>query len=90
MHDAKYLFNRVFKRLWADARSDVEAYVAHRGGPIFDAPAWNGQWDTVGEGRHLYMGWDAKYMLTAVQDVLDQAGLSPEVYVKYSYIGELM
>ena len=26
-------------------------------------------------------------MLTAVQGVLDEAGLAPEVFVKYSYIG---
>ena len=90
VHDVKYLFNRVFKRLWADSRSDVETFIGRRGGPIFDAPAWNGQWDALDGGRHLYMGWDAKYMLTAVQEVLDQAGISREVYVRYSYIGELM
>ncbi|SDO82024.1 Uncharacterized conserved protein, contains ParB-like and HNH nuclease domains [Nakamurella panacisegetis] len=90
VHDVKYLFNRVFKRLWADARPDVEVFIGRRGGPIFPAPAWNGQWDTLDGGRHLYMGWDAKYMLTAVQDVLDEAGVAAEVYVKYSYIGELM
>lgn len=90
VHDVKYLFNRVFKRLWADARPDVETFVSHRGGPIFDAPAWNGQWDALDGGHHLYMGWDAKYMLTAVQDVLDEAGLAAQVYIKYSYIGELM
>ena len=90
VYDVKYLFNRVFKRLWADAREDVEAFVGRRGGPIFPAAAWNGQWDALDGGRFLYMGWDAKYMLTAVQDVLDQAGISDQVYVKYSYIGELM
>jgi hypothetical protein len=36
------------------------------------------------------MGWDSKYMLTAVQGVLDEAGLAPEVFVKYSYIGNAM
>ncbi len=88
--DVKYLFNRVFKRLWADARPAVRVFVARRGGPIFDAPAWNGQWDELTEGQHLYMGWDSKYMLTAVQGVLDEAGLAPDVYVKYSYLGEAM
>ncbi|GGM13668.1 DUF262 domain-containing protein [Nakamurella endophytica] len=90
VHDVQYLFNRVFKRLWADARSDVEAFVARRGGPIFDAPAWQGHWDELAGGRHLYMGWDSRYMLTAVQGVLEQAGLATEVYVKYSYIGDAM
>ena len=88
--DVKYLFNRVFKRLWADDRSAVEAFVAHRGGPIFETAAWNGQWDELSGGRHLYMGWDSKYMLTAVQGVLEEAGIAERVYVKYSYIGELM
>ncbi|GAA1951763.1 DUF262 domain-containing protein [Microbacterium deminutum] len=90
VHDVRYLFNRVFKRLWADAREDVVAFSAQRGGPIFPAPAWNGLWDELDESRFLYMGWDSKYMLTAVQGVLEQAGLAPEVFVKYSYIGAAM
>ncbi len=90
VHDVKYLFNRVFKRLWADSREHVVAYSARRGGPIFAAQAWNGQWDVIDEGRFLYMGWDSKYMLTAVQGVLEEAGLAPEVFVKYSYIGAAM
>ena len=40
--------------------------------------------------QFLYMGWDSKYMLTAVQGVLEEAGLAPEVFVKYSYIGAAM
>ena len=36
------------------------------------------------------MGWDSKYMLTAVQGVLEESGLAPEVFVKYSYIGAAM
>ena len=48
VHDVKYLFNRVFKRLWADAREDVVAFSARRGGPIFEAQAWNGHWDRAG------------------------------------------
>ncbi|GAA1989375.1 DUF262 domain-containing protein [Microbacterium pumilum] len=90
VHDVKYLFNRVFKRLWADSRDDVVAFSARRGGPIFAARAWNGQWDVLGEAQFLYMGWDSKYMLTAVQGVLEEAGLAPEVFVKYSYIGAAM
>ena len=90
VHDVRYLFNRVFKRLWADSREHVVAYSARRGGPIFPAQAWNGQWDVIAEGQNLYMGWDSKYMLTAVQEVLEEAGLAPEVFVKYSYIGAAM
>jgi hypothetical protein len=90
VHDVKYLFNRVFKRLWADSRENVVAYSARRGGPIFPAQAWNGQWDELAEGQYLYMGWDSKYMLTAVQGVLEESGLAPEVFVKYSYIGAAM
>ena len=54
------------------------------------AQAWNGQWDALDESNFLYMGWDSKYMLTAVQGVLEEAGLAAEVFVKYSYIGAAM
>ena len=88
--DVKYLFNRIFKRLWADSRQSVIDFSARRGGPVYPAMAWNGQWDELAEGQYLYMGWDSKYMLTAVQGVLDEAGWASEVFVKYSYIGDAM
>ncbi|WP_159498552.1 DUF262 domain-containing protein [Microbacterium sp. 18062] len=88
--DVKYLFNRVFKRLWADSRADVVAFSERRGGPVYDTMAWNGQWDALGEGAFLYMGWDSRYMLTAVQGLLEESGLASEVFVKYSYIGNAM
>ena len=88
--DVKYLFNRVFKRLWADAREAVVSYSARRGGPVYTAQSWNGQWDRLDDQHSLYMGWDSSYMLSAVQGVLEEAGLAPEVFVKYSYIGEAM
>jgi hypothetical protein len=88
--DVKYLFNRVFRRLWADARPAVIAYSQDRGGPIYGAPSWNGQWDRLDDEHWLYMGWDSSYMLTAVQGALEEAGIAPEVFVKYSYIGAAM
>jgi len=88
--DVKYLFNRVFKRLWADSRASVVDYSARRGGPVYPEMAWNGQWDQIADGQYLYMGWDSKYMLSAVQGVLDEAGWASEVFVKYSYIGDAM
>jgi hypothetical protein len=90
VQDVKYLFDRVFKRLWADAREHVVEFSARRGGPIFEAQAWNGQWHALDETHFLYLGWDSKYMLTAVQGVLEESGLASEVFVKYSYIGEVM
>jgi hypothetical protein len=36
------------------------------------------------------MGWDSKYMLAAVQGVLEESGIASEVFVKYSYIGDAM
>ena len=90
VYDVRYLFNRIFKRLWADSRAAVDAFSTRRGGPIYPAQSWNGQWDALDESNFLYMGWDSKYMLTAVQGVLDEAGLAPEVFVKYSYIGNAM
>ncbi|GAA1467621.1 DUF262 domain-containing protein [Microbacterium thalassium] len=88
--DVKYLFNRIFKRLWADSRASVVSYSARRGGPVYTAPSWNGQWDRLDDDNHLYMGWDYSYMLAAVQGVLQEAGIESEVFVKYSYIGEAM
>ena len=90
VHDVKSLFNRVFKRLWADSHENVVAFSARRSGPIFGAQSWNGQWDELDESHFLYMGWDSKYMLTAVQGVLEESGLASEVFVKYSYIGDAM
>ncbi|MDW4572691.1 DUF262 domain-containing protein [Microbacterium sp. M3] len=88
--DVKYLFNRVFKRLWADSRESVVRYSARRGGPVYTAQSWNGHWDRLDDEHSLYMGWDSSYMLSAVQGVLEEAGLAPEVFVKYSYIGDAM
>jgi hypothetical protein len=88
--DIKYLFNRVFKRLWADSRAAVVSFSDRRGGPVYESRAWNGQWDEIGDGAFLYMGWDSRYMLSAVQGVLDEAGSAAEVFVKYSYIGNAM
>ena len=90
VHDVKALFNRVFKRLWADSHENVVAFSARRGGPIFDAQSWNGQWDGLDESHFLYMGWDSRYMLTAVQGVLEESDVASEVFVKYSYIGDAM
>ncbi|WP_165065521.1 DUF262 domain-containing protein [Marisediminicola senii] len=90
VYDVKYLFNRIFKRLWADSREHVVALSARRGGPIFGAQAWNGHWDTLDDEHFLYMGWDSRYMLTAVQGVLEESGIASEVFVKYSYIGDAM
>lgn len=90
VYDVKYLFNRVFKRLWADSREAVLTYSGRRGGPVYTAQSWNGQWDRLDDEHSLYMGWDSSYMLSAVQGVLEEAGLAPEVFVKYSYIGNAM
>ncbi|MFT4229022.1 MAG: DUF262 domain-containing protein [Microbacterium sp.] len=90
VHDVKALFNRVFRRLWADARDQVVAFSARRGGPIFPARSWNGPWDELDDEHFLYMGWDSRYMLTAVQGVLEEAGAAHEVFVKYSYLGAAM
>jgi hypothetical protein len=45
--DIRYLFNRIFKRLWADSRQSVIDFSARRGGPVYPAKAWNGQWDEL-------------------------------------------
>ena len=88
--DVKYLFNRVFRRAWTDTRPAALAYCAAHGGPIYDEKSWNGQWDELDETHFLYMGWDSNYMMTAVQGVLEESGIASEVFVKYSYIGNVM
>ncbi len=88
--DIKYLFNRIFTRLWADARPAVIEFSSRRGGPVFDAKSWNGHWDSLDESHFIYLGWDSRYMLTAVQGVLEQTGFASEVFVKYSYVGDAM
>lgn len=90
VYDVRYLFNRVMRRAWTDTRAAALSYSAAHGGPIYDAMAWKGQWDDLGEGHHLYMGWDSNYMMNAVQGVLTEAGIASEVFVKYSYIGNVM
>ncbi|MGM1016437.1 MAG: DUF262 domain-containing protein [Actinomycetota bacterium] len=85
IYDVKSLFNRIFRRGWADTHDAVVAFSARRGGPIYDAQAWNGQWDALDAQHSLYMGWDAKYMMTAIQGILEESGLASEVFVKYSY-----
>ncbi|MBO9626061.1 MAG: DUF262 domain-containing protein [Microbacterium sp.] len=88
--DVKYLFNRVMRRAWTDTREAAVAYCATHGGPIYSEMAWKGQWDQLDEGHFLYMGWDSNYMMNAVQGILDESGIASEVFVKYSYIGNVM
>lgn len=90
IYDVVSLFRRIFARLWADARPSVVAFSDRRGGPVYDERAWNGQWEDFSDGAHLYLGWDSRYMLSALQGVLDEAGIAAEVFVKYSYIGNAM
>ncbi|MFS0912840.1 DUF262 domain-containing protein [Microbacterium sp. 179-I 3D2 NHS] len=90
VYDVKHLFNRVFRRAWSDTRDAAVSYCAAHGGPIYEETAWKGQWDQLDDSHHLYMGWDSTYMMSAVQGVLDEAGIAAEVFVKYSYIGNVM
>jgi hypothetical protein len=90
VYDVKHLFNRVFRRAWTDTRPAAVSYCAKHGGPIYDAMAWKGQWDALDDTHFLYMGWDSNYMMNAVQGVLEESGIAAEVFVKYSYIGNVM
>jgi hypothetical protein len=88
--DVRALFNRVFRRAWTDDRPAALSYSAAHGGPIYSEMAWKGQWDALDDENFLYMGWDSNYMMNAVQGVLAESGISAEVFVKYSYIGNVM
>lgn len=88
--DVRALFNRVFRRAWTDDRTAALAYSAAHGGPIYTGMAWKGQWDSLDDSTFLYMGWDSNYMMNAVQGVLAESGIAAEVFVKYSYIGNVM
>ncbi len=88
--DVRALFNRIFRRAWTDDRAAALSYSAKHGGPIYGEMAWKGQWDELDESHFLYMGWDSHYMMTALQGVLEECGIAAEVFVKYSYIGNVM
>ncbi|WP_175986178.1 DUF262 domain-containing protein [Microbacterium tenebrionis] len=88
--DVRALFNRVFRRAWTDDRESALAYSAAHGGPIYAGTAWKGHWDALDETHFLYMGWDSNYMMNALQGVLEESGIAAEVFVKYSYIGNVM
>lgn len=88
--DVRALFNRIFRRAWTDDRPAALAYSAAHGGPIYSEMAWKGQWDALDDETFLYMGWDSNYMMNALQGVLEESGISAEVFVKYSYIGNVM
>ncbi|MEJ1087011.1 DUF262 domain-containing protein [Microbacterium sp. Mu-80] len=88
--DVKALFNRIFRRAWTDDRAAALSYSAKHGGPIYDEMAWKGHWDALDASHFLYMGWDSNYMMTALQGVLEESGIAAEVFVKYSYIGNVM
>ncbi|WEK59983.1 MAG: DUF262 domain-containing protein [Candidatus Microbacterium colombiense] len=90
VYDVKHLFNRVFRRAWTDTRDAAVDYCETHGGPIYDEMAWKGHWDALDDTHFLYMGWDSNYMMNAVQGVLDESGIAAEVFVKYSYIGNVM
>ena len=90
VYDVKHLFNRVLRRAWTDARESALRYSAHHGGPIYDEMAWKGHWDELDDSHFLYMGWDSNYMMSTVQGVLEESGIAAEVFVKYSYIGNVM
>lgn len=88
--DVRALFNRVFRRAWTDDRAAAVTYCAAHGGPIYNEMAWKGQWDSLDDENFLYMGWDSNYMMNALQGVLEESGIAAEVFVKYSYIGNVM
>jgi hypothetical protein len=88
--DVRALFNRVFRRAWTDDRPAALAYSAAHGGPIYPEMAWKGHWDALDDENFLYMGWDSNYMMNALQGVLEESGIAAEVFVKYSYIGNVM
>ncbi|MFJ4045338.1 DUF262 domain-containing protein [Microbacterium sp. NPDC089987] len=88
--DVRALFNRIFRRAWTDDRAAALSYSAKHGGPLYSEMAWKGQWDEFDESHFLYMGWDSHYMMTALQGVLEESGIATEVFVKYSYIGNVM
>ena len=88
--DVRALFNRIFRRAWTDDPAAALAYCAAHGGPIYDRMAWKGQWDRLDDANFLYMGWDSNYMMNALQGVLEESRIGAEVFVKYSYIGNVM
>jgi hypothetical protein len=85
VYDIKALLRRVTKRLWTDRPDDVLAYSAANGGPVYDAQAWNGEWERLGETDWLFVGQVPQYALRDLQGLLEHCGLAAEVFVKYPY-----
>jgi len=83
VYDVKHLFNRVFKRIWADRPEDVLDFSARHHGPVFGSKAWHGEWDALDDAHFLFMGSLPQHMLASVQDLLDELGLAEEVFLKY-------
>ena len=85
VHDIKSLLRRVTKRLWADRPEDVIVYSAANGGPVYEAQAWNGEWEPLGDAHWLFVGQVPQYALRDLQGLLEHCGLAAEVFVKYPY-----
>ncbi|MBO9577840.1 MAG: DUF262 domain-containing protein [Microbacteriaceae bacterium] len=87
--DIQHLFRRVFQRLWTDRPDELLAFSARHRGPVYDAPAWPGDWAELpaigGDARWLFQGLAPRFLLAWTQELLEELGLADEVLVKYAW-----
>jgi NAD dependent epimerase/dehydratase family/Protein of unknown function (DUF1524) len=81
----KTLYNRTFKWLWTNRREDLLQWnkKKEQEGPIA-GPRRIGRWDRLDDEHYLQMGMFYRYLVEAVQEVLEALGLADGVYVVYA------
>jgi hypothetical protein len=81
----KTLYNRTFKWLWANRREDLLQWNKEKEpeGPIA-GPGRIGRWDRLDDEHYLQMGFFYRYLVEAVQEVLEALRLADGVYVVYA------
>jgi hypothetical protein len=82
-HNVKTLYNRTFKWLWENRQEELLRWNEAHGGPIARPPDY-GRWDRLDDKHYLQMGMFYRYLLEAVQQVLNALGLADGVYVVYA------
>jgi hypothetical protein len=81
----KTLYNRTFRWLWANRREDLLRWnkeKKHDG--VIAGPGLIGRWDRLDDEHYLQMGLFYRYLLGAVQEVLEALGLADGVHVVYA------
>jgi hypothetical protein len=81
----KTLYNRTFKWLWENRRHDLLQWnEGQEPEGVIAGPGRIGRWDRLDDEHYLQMGMFYRYLLGAVQEVLEALGLADGVDVVYA------